>query len=147
MIARQTPGASLSRRSSGAIQPSEGGWTLIEMMIVLSLIMILTSMAMTTYRNSVQAAREGVLMSDLTRMREAIDQYFTDKAKYPDSLQALVSDQYIRAVPVDPITKSSDSWQTVPAEATPNGSAPTGIYDVKSGADGTALDGTRYADW
>jgi len=77
-----------------------------------------------------------------------IDQYYADKGKYPSSLDALVSDGYMRKIPMDPITNATDSWQTVPAEADPaNPSAEPGIYDVKSGASGTALDGSSYSEW
>ena len=96
----------------------ETGWTLIEMLVVLSLIMILTSVAMTQYRNSVQTAREGALRSNLFQMRDAIDQYYADKNKYPESLETLVSDHYLRAIPKDPFTQATD-WQTVPADAEP----------------------------
>jgi general secretion pathway protein G len=126
----------------------DGGWTLIEMLVVLSLIMILASVALTQYRNSVITAKEATLRSNLFIMKEAIDQYYADKGKYPASLDALVSDQYLRKIPEDPITKSADTWQTVPAEPDPgNPSSDPGIYDVKSGAQGQALDGTNYADW
>ena len=127
---------------------SDKGWTLIELMVVISLIMILASLAMNQYRTSIRHAEEAALKSNLYRMRDAIDQYFADKGEYPSSLQTLVSDGYLRAIPLDTITKSSDSWVTVPAEADP--SRPTtdpGIYDVKSSSEGTALDGTRYSDW
>jgi general secretion pathway protein G len=81
-------------------------------------------------------------------MRDAIDQYYADKNKYPSSLDALVSDGYMRKIPEDPITKSADTWQTIPAEPDPgNPSAEPGIYDVKSGATGTALDGRSYSDF
>jgi general secretion pathway protein G len=127
---------------------AEGGWTLIEMLVVLSLIMILASLALTQYRNSVQSAKEAALRSNLYFMRDAIDQYYADKGKYPESLDALVSEHYIRAIPKDPITSGTDSWQTVQAEAEPGiPTTQTGIYEVKSGASGTALDGTTYADW
>ena len=126
----------------------DGGWTLIELMIVISLIMILSSVALAAYRNSVVSAREAVLHADLQQMREAIDQYYADKGKYPDSLDALVSERYLRAVPKDPITDQTDSWQTVQADPEPGSvSASAGIYDVKSGSNDTALDGSRYADW
>ena len=126
----------------------EGGWTLIELLVVMTLIGVLSSMALVQYRNSIQASKEAVLKADLFHMRDAIDQYYADKGSYPASIQALVTDGYLRRVPVDPISRSADSWTTTPADADPNSpSASPGIYDVKSGADGTALDGTRFADW
>jgi general secretion pathway protein G len=127
---------------------ADSGWTLIELLVVLSLIMILTSLALTQYRNSVQTAKEASLHSDLYLMRDAIDQYYADKGKYPESLDALVSEHYLRAIPKDPITLSTDSWRTEPAEpqAGTIGTNP-GIYEVKSGAEGTGLDGSRYSDW
>jgi general secretion pathway protein G len=124
------------------------GFTLIELLIVITLISILASMGVVIYRNSVQSSKEAVLHTDLFRMRDAIDQYYADKAKYPASLDALVSEGYMRAIPVDPLTKSADTWQTVPAEPQPgNTSTDPGIYNVKSGASGTGLDGTSYSDW
>jgi general secretion pathway protein G len=129
-------------------RPQESGFTLIELLIVLALISILASMAVVQYTNSVKHTQESVLRTDLFRIRDAIDQYYADKNKYPASLEALVTDGYMRRIPEDPITKSADSWQTVPAEADPsNPTAEPGIYDVKSGAQGTALDGTNYSDW
>ena len=126
----------------------DGGFTLIELLIVITLITILSTMGVVQYRNSIQASKEAVLHTDLFRMRDAIDQYYADKAKYPASLDALVSDGYMRAIPADPITKSADTWQTVPAEPEPgNSSTEPGIYNVKSGAPGTGLDGTSYSDW
>jgi general secretion pathway protein G len=124
------------------------GFTLIELLIVIALISILATMGVVQYRNSVQSAKEATLRTDLFRMRDAIDQYYADKAKYPASLDALVSDGYMRAIPEDPITKSADTWQTVPAEPEPgNTSGDPGIYNIKSGAPGTGLDGTSYSDW
>lgn len=138
-----------------ALEPSlprairrDGGWTLIELLVVLSIILILASMALTQYRNSVQLAREAALRSDLFLMRDAIDQYYADKGRYPENLDALVSERYLRAIPRDPITSASDTWQTVQAERDAGSVASTtGIIDVKSGAPDTALDGSRYADW
>ena len=127
---------------------SSDGFTLIELLIVITLISILASMGIVQYRNSVQSTREAILRTDLFRMRDAIDQYYADKNKYPASLDALVSDGYMRKIPEDPITKSADTWQTVPAEPDPgNPSAEPGIYNVKSGATGTALDGSSYEDF
>lgn len=127
---------------------SAAGFTLVELLIVISMIGILAAMGIVGYRNSVQHAREGVLKTDLFRMRDAIDQYYADKGKYPANLDALVSDGYLRKIPEDPITKSADTWQTVPAESDPNNPASEpGIYDVKSGAQGQGLDGSSYSDW
>ena len=124
------------------------GFTLIELLVVISMISILAAMGIVGYKNSVRHAQEGVLKTDLFRMRDAIDQYYADKGKYPANLDALVSDGYLRKIPEDPITKSTDSWQSVPAESDPNNpSAEPGIYDVKSGAQGTGLDGSNYSDW
>jgi len=124
------------------------GFTLIELMVVLSIIVILASLGLVQYRYSIVHSQEAVLHDDLTKLRDAIDQYYADKNQYPESLDALVSDGYIRALPKDPFTKSETSWQTVPSEPDPaNPSAQPGVYDVKSGSDGTALDGTRYSDW
>ncbi len=126
----------------------ESGWTLIELLIVITLVMILASLALTQYRGTILSAKEAALKSDLFLMRDAIDQYYADKGRYPESLQTLVSESYLRAIPRDPFTNSSDTWQTVNAEPEPGAtSAATGIYDVKSGFDGIANDGSRYADW
>jgi general secretion pathway protein G len=124
------------------------GWTLIEMLVVLTIIMILASLALVQYSHSITSAKEAALKSDLFLMRDAIDQYYADKAAYPDSLQTLVSDGYLRAVPKDPFTQSADRWITTQATPAPgSNSADAGIFDVKSGSDMVALDGSRYADW
>jgi general secretion pathway protein G len=126
----------------------QDGFTLIELLIVIALITLLASMGVVNYRNSIQSSREAVLRTDLFRMRDAIDQYYADKGKYPASLDTLVSDGYMRKIPEDPITKSADTWQTDPAEPDPsNPSEQPGIYNVKSGATGTALDGSSYSDF
>jgi general secretion pathway protein G len=123
------------------------GWTLVELLIVISLISILATIGLASYRNSVTATKEAILKTDLFRMRDAIDQYYADKGEYPATLDSLVSEGYLRKIPDDPITRAAD-WQTLPAE--PNPSKPTaepGVYDVKSASQDTALDGSRYADW
>jgi general secretion pathway protein G len=124
------------------------GFTLIELMVVISLIVILASMSLVQYRQSVVRSKEAVLKEDLFRMRDAIDQYYADKNSYPSAIDALVSDGYLRQIPKDPFTNSESTWQSVPAEPDPNNPVgDPGIYDVKSGAEATALDGSRYADW
>jgi len=124
------------------------GFTLIELMIVLSLMVVLATMGLVQYRNSQVFAKEAVLKTDLFRMRDAIDQYYADKNQYPSTLDALVSDGYLRKLPEDPFTRNSTSWQTVPAEPDPNNpTAEPGVYDVKSGSEGTAMDGSKYSDW
>jgi general secretion pathway protein G len=124
------------------------GFTIIELLVVVSIIVILSTMGMSQYRQSVIYARQATLKEDLFRMRDAIDQFYADKGKYPSTLDALVSDGYLRKLPEDPFTKSSSTWQTVPAEPDPNNPvAEPGVYDVKSGSEETALDGTKYSEW
>ena len=127
---------------------SSRGFTMIELMIVVSLIIILATMGLAQYRSSVTRSKEAVLSEDLFQLRDAIDQYYADKGSYPEALDSLVSDGYIRKIPTDPFTLSASSWQTVPSEPDPaNPTAAPGTYDVKSGSDATALDGTKYSDW
>jgi general secretion pathway protein G len=137
------PGSTRRRRHVGA-----GGWTLIELVIVMAIITVLAAMAMTVHRNSMTLAREAVLREDLFRMRDAIDQYYADKGKYPSDLQALVTDGYLRDVPQDPFTETRDSWQTIPAEPdASNPSAEPGIFNVKSGSEKVSLQGTPYSEF
>ena len=129
-------------------RPTAAGFTMIELLVVISMIVILASVGLVQYRNSVTRAREAVLKEDLFRMRDAIDQFYADKNKYPTALDELVSEGYLREIPVDPMTQSGDTWQTINAEPDANNPATLpGIYDVKSGSDKQALDGTNYADW
>jgi general secretion pathway protein G len=124
------------------------GFTLIELMIVMAIIVILASIGTVLYTNSLTRSKEAVLKTDLVRMRDAIDQYYADKNRYPASLDVLVSEKYMRAIPVDPFTNTADSWQTTLAEPDPNNpSADVGIFDVKSGAQQTSMEGTPYAEW
>ena len=127
---------------------SSRGFTIIELMVVLALVVILASLAMVQYRRSIVYAKEAVLRDDLMKMREAIDQYYADKNQYPPTLGALASEGYLREIPKDPITESNSSWQEVPAEPdASNPAAGPGVFSVKSGSDGTALDGSRYSEW
>ena len=124
------------------------GFTILELMVVMTIIVTLATIGMVQYRQSVQFARESVLKDDLFKLRDAIDQYYADKNQYPATLDDLVSSGYIRALPKDPITNSTSSWQAVPSEPDPNNPATApGVYNVKSGAETQAMDGSRYSDW
>ena len=126
---------------------SAGGWTLVELTIVISLIVVLSTLALVGYSNAIARSREAVLKEDLFRMRDAIDQYYADTQQYPSSLEALVTEGYLRALPVDPFTGSSDTWQPILAELDPADPFTQGIFDIRSASDGIALDGTSYAEW
>ncbi|TLM62504.1 MAG: type II secretion system protein [Deltaproteobacteria bacterium] len=125
------------------------GFTLIELMIVLTVIGILASIAVPNYQRSVIKAREAVLMEDLYQMRRAIDSYFVDHGKYPDSLESLAESKYLRGIPVDPFTGASDSWETIAPTPSADGgeTAEGGVEDVRSGSDLVGLNGTPYRDW
>ncbi len=124
------------------------GFTIIELMVVMTIIVTLATIGMVQYRQSVQFARESVLRDDLFKMRDAIDQYYADRNQYPSTLEDLVSSGYLRALPKDPITNSTSTWQTVQADPDPNNpSVQPGVYDVKSGSELSGLDGSRHADW
>jgi general secretion pathway protein G len=117
-------------------------------MVVMTLIVTLSTIAVVQYQHSVVYSKEAVLKEDLFRMKEAIDQYYADKNQYPATIDDLVSSGYLRALPVDPITNSATTWETIPAPPDPNNPiAVGGVYSVKSGSDGTAMDGSKYADW
>jgi general secretion pathway protein G len=125
------------------------GYTLLELLIVLAIVGLLVSIALPRYRYAQQRAKEAVLAENLFRIRETLDQYKTDKGKYPSSLQQLVDDGYLRKMPLDPITGRADTWIEVP-EPVGEGADPTqqvGIWDVKSSASGVALDGTPYSEF
>lgn len=126
------------------------GFTLIELIIVFTLIGILVGLGLPQYRNAVKRAREAVLKEDLFQMRKLINQYYTDKWKYPSSLQALVDEKYLRSIPIDPMTKSSETWvevyDTLTEDDLITGVEP-GVIDVLSGSDEKALDGTPYNTW
>ena len=124
------------------------GFTLIELMVVMVIIVLLAGIGLAVYGNSVARAKEAALAQDLFQMRDAIDQYYADKNKYPADLQDLVSEKYMRIIPVDPFTNSAETWQTTLSEPDPrNPTAEVGIYNVKSGATQVSLDGKPYAEW
>ncbi|MDH3998753.1 MAG: type II secretion system GspH family protein [Desulfuromonadales bacterium] len=124
------------------------GFTLIEILIVMTIIGILASIAVPSYKRSLIKANEAVLKEDLYQMRMAIDAYFADHLRYPDSLNDLVDSKYLRDIPNDPFTQSSDSWEEVPPTPTQEGEvAEGGLEDVHSGSDLIGLNGTAYQDW
>ncbi len=141
---RQQAGASRTRpRNAGS-----RGFTLIEMLVVVAMIGILAAVAVGQYQMSIVKSKEAVLKENLFVIRTAINQYFADKGKYPFDIQSLVDDHYIRAMPIDPITDSTDTWVTEFAQlGDADISTEPGIADVTSGAPGASLDGSAYADW
>jgi general secretion pathway protein G len=145
LIGRRPSTRGTSRVKSRSLRAD--GFTMIELLIVLTLVVILASLGMVQYRNSVTRAQEAVLKENLFRMRDAMDQFYADKNKWPGDLAELVSEGYIREIPEDPFTKSKDSWRTETAEPDANNPSATGIDNVFSGSEGTALDGTQYSEW
>lgn len=121
----------------------QAGFTLIELLVVLAIIGTLLMLAVPRYFSSVDRSKEAVLKENLFQMRDAIGKYYGDKGKYPESVEALATEKYLRKVPLDPITESAATWIAVPPQDTTKG----GVYDVKSGAQGKASDGTEYAEW
>lgn len=124
------------------------GFTFVELMIVMAIIAVLLSVAIPIYTRSIIRAKESVLKNNLFTMRTVIDEYTYDKQKAPQTLQDLVSDGYLRQIPQDPITNSSDTWKIVPEDQsnTVNQSQP-GIFDVRSGSDKNSSEGTPYSEW
>ena len=119
------------------------GFTLIELMVVMVIVALLLTLAVPRYFNSIDKSKEAVLKENLHQMREAISRYYADKGKYPETLDALTSDKYLRRVPLDPITESTSTWQIVQSEDPQK----AGVFDVKSGAVGKGLDGSEYSQW
>jgi general secretion pathway protein G len=119
------------------------GFTLIELLVVLAIIATLLTLAVPRYFSSVDKSKEAVLKENLYQMRDAIGKYYADRGKYPESLQALATDKYLRSVPLDPVTDSATSWIVLAPEDPQKG----GVYDVKSGAPGKALDGSEFSTW
>lgn len=123
---------------------SIGGFTLMELMVVMAIIATLLTLALPRYFHSVDRSREAVLRQDLQIMRDAIDKFLADRGRYPLTLDELADRRYLRKVPPDPITESPDTWVVVPP---PTGETREGVYDVRSGAPGKSLDGEAYESW
>jgi general secretion pathway protein G len=134
-------------------KPGVIGFTLIELMIVITVLLILMSIAIPIYERSIIHSKETVLRQDLDTLRRAIEQYTVDKRKAPESLQDLVAAGYLKVLPKDPFTNATDTWTTQTIDASEvtvtEGEAPqlNGISDVHSGANMTAIDGTSYTEW
>jgi len=124
------------------------GFSLLELIVVMAVLGILVAFALPAYQDATTRAREAVLKEDLQHMREALEQYMTDKGAYPEALDDLVEDGYLRQIPVDPITRSDETWET---EVAPwmmvDQGQPAGIWNVWSGAEEDSLDGTPYREW
>jgi prepilin-type N-terminal cleavage/methylation domain-containing protein len=119
------------------------GFTLIELLVVLAIVATLLAIAAPRYFRSVDYSKEVALKQNLAVMRDAIDKFYGDQGVYPDSLEALVEKRYLRNVPVDPISESATTWQITPPAEENKGK----VFDVKSGAEGHAADGTSYKEW
>ena len=150
------PTSSIRHPASSIRNRRQGGFTLIELMVVVAIIGILAVVALPAMRTAPLKAREAVLKADLYQIRSCIDQYLGDKGQYPESLEGLVDAGYLRFVPVDPITRSADTWIELQASPTETEElepldedlgGTIGIIDVKSGAQGVALDGSLYSEW
>jgi general secretion pathway protein G len=125
------------------IQRRESGFTLIEMLVVMAVIATLLTLAVPRYFSNLEKSREAVLHQSLALLRETLDKYYGDTGRYPDALDELVAHKYLRSVPTDPITDSNATWIPVPPEEPQMG----GVFDVRSGAQGNARDGSAYRDW
>lgn len=122
---------------------TSSGFTLIELMVVLAILMLLLTVAAPRYFTGVDRAKEVALKQNLAVMREAVDKFYGDQSRYPHTLEELMERKYIRTIPVDPLTESAKTWIIVP----PSDDTPGGLYDLHSGATGTAVDGSNYGDW
>jgi len=129
------------------VQIGKKGYTLLELMIVVAIVGILVSLAIPNFQQSAMKAKETALKQNLFTMRAVLDQYYADRGDYPDSLESLVEGKYLRSIPVDPFTKSSTTWTEIYEDQEEGDDSPAGIYDIKSGSDDVAGDGTPYKDW
>jgi general secretion pathway protein G len=122
---------------------TKAGFTLIELIVVMLIIALLASLAVPRYFGSVQKSKDAVLKENLTLMRDALDKFYGDNDKYPAALDELVSRKYLRSIPRDPVTESATTWIIVPPEDPEKGV----VYDVHSGAEGNAANGSPYKEW
>ncbi len=131
-----------------ATRRSQRGFTLIEILIVMTIVSILVSIAVPLYQRAIVRAKESVLKNNLFTLRTVIDEYTYDKKRAPQSLEDLVNEGYLRQIPIDPITGSDQTWVVIMEDAlTAVDQNEPGIFDVRSGAEGVALDGTPYSEW
>ncbi len=119
------------------------GFTLIELLVAMTIIGLLLSIVVPRYFHSVTKAEESVLKEDLALMREALDKFHSDTGSYPTTLDELIAKKYLRKIPVDPVTRSDATWVIIPPAPTEKGA----VFDIKSGAPGSSINGTSYADW
>ncbi len=130
--------------ASGKANRKQRGFTLVELMVVMAIMLTIISIAVPMYTTAMVRAKESVLQSNLFTIRSVIDQYTYDKESPPQSLEDLVAEGYLRQVPVDPFTESSDTWEII-SDVGPSGES--GVFDIKSGSDRVGLNGTAYAEW
>ena len=133
----------MARRTAAGDAARRRGFTLIELIVVLTIIGLLLSIAVPRYFHSLDRSRETVLKQDLAVLRDAIDKFAADKGHFPKVLSDLVTEKYVRALPVDPYTRTADGWVVVLSDSAED----PGVKDVHSGAQGVAADGTAYATW
>ena len=139
----KSKGLTITQLFFSSFKKTSRGFTLIELMVVMTVIALLISIAVPRYFNSVEKAKEATLKQSLSVMRSAIDKFYGDNERYPASINELVTKKYLRSVPMDPMTESTETWVTqAPSLDTSNA-----VFDIKSGAPGTAKDGTAYAEW
>ena len=123
------------------------GYTLVELMIVVAIVGILVSLAIPNFQQSAMKAKETALKQNLFTMRAVLDQYYADRGDYPENLEVLVEAKYLRAIPLDPLTKSSTTWTKIYEEQEEGDDSPAGVYDIKSGSEEVARNGTPYKEW
>lgn len=138
--------SNLKSQISSRRPKTENGFSLLELMIAMFILIILLSVALPTYQRSVQQARETVLKENLFQMRRSIDQFAADKGKLPQTLDDLITEEYLREKPVDPITEKAE-WKEITGEDANSPDGEQGLTDVKSLAEGEDGDGKKYEDY